>query len=914
MGMNMGDCMNSEVLNEEDLDFYGEQLEEAEEQIRLLVKTRRISVQEAAERYSTKLKRIYRRHPDDLGIAERAAQQVVLDLNEDARRRQIISFSTGTSTKNELKLSPWYNGVSEDDVFWPRLRERMLSHSGPEIMNSVDSSSDEVVAQMSNPAREKLKKKGLVLGFVQSGKTANYAAVVAKALDQGYRLIIVLSGIHNNLRLQTQVRLDSDLSLNEAVQNDAVYSLTSINSDFAKDTKGGAALVERDVPMIAVVKKNKKRLEYLNDWLSKVPVRLRSKLPILIIDDEADQATPNTATEMDKVSVINGLLRQLWKNVEQGTYIGYTATPFANVFMDPDDDDELFPSDFIIALSQPAEYYGAERVFGEMNPNSAEEPNDGLDMVRIVPDSEAESIRPPFNSEDRAEFDFYLPSTLETAVRWFIISTAIRRTRGHQSKHSSMLVHTTHYADSHFQIAKKITSLVKSFILEVQNQDDKKFVDVFHAEYDRVSSERVFDPPVWDVVSREIENVLNDCEIIVDNSSKEAGRINYAEVSDDGEIMAKTAIVVGGGTLSRGLTLEGLVVSYFIRTTSMYDTLLQMGRWFGYRNGYADLPRIWTQKQLILDFQFLAKVESEIRTEISTLAALKKTPFELGIRIREHPGRLQITSRNKLFHADRVRFSLSGRRIQTFILDEKGSSPRANMAATRAFLSGISNDKKATTSRSNVHSLFSGIDSKSVISYLNVYSMHEKQLGMKSTNITEWIRTRASEKLWNVVVFQGPKEDRIFAGAKRNLGSADLGLGPSTITINRAPLKDEEHCANIKALMSTADVLLDIEEPFERKPDTAKFGEYMSHRRLYSDNRGLLVIYPISKNSVPTRIGENADSRRSMDADEHLVGLGLVFPEVDGTDQSEEGNFYSVRADWAIESSAIADLSGEDDD
>ncbi|MGP5257298.1 Z1 domain-containing protein [Glutamicibacter ardleyensis] len=912
--------LNFEELDEEDLSFHEEMKAMARTRLIELKTQYRLDIDSAFERWESEVRRTHRRDQFTADLVYHAGNIALVDLKEDAKQRRIFFHTTGTQARGEQQ--DWYNGVDlEMDRFWPQLRDRMIDDIGSEITDGVDNSSDEIVAHLADPAMLGLRKKGLVVGFVQSGKTANYTAVISKALDKGYRLIIVLAGVHNNLRRQTQMRLQEDLGINEDHPDDSIFALTSDLQDFERATSPGQALFQKNVPMLAIVKKNKTRLENLNLWLAQINERTRNESPILIIDDEADQATPNTKAAMDEVSVINGLLGNLWKKVGTGSYVGYTATPFANVFMDPDEEEGLFPSDFIVALPKSEDYFGAERIFGKAVPEEAANPEEGLDIVRTISSAEAESIQPPGKKVERDEFEMpKAPKSLVEAVRWFLISTAVRRSRGHNNKHSSMLVHTTHYAAFHFQLKERVEAVIRDLEKKVVANRLEEFESHFNSEIGCASNARPegVEESHWEEVKGHLRAVVFDCEVLVDNSHPDAERIDYKSSNESGMIIPKTAIVVGGGTLARGLTLEGLVVSYFVRTTSMYDTLLQMGRWFGYRVGYEDLPRVWTQERLIQDFQFLALVEEELRQEIQTLCQMNKTPKEIGVKIRSHPGRLQITAKNKLVHAEMVRLSYSGQRVQTFILHEKGPELRTNLATTKNFLKELSTKKTGLPDgRQNVAALYKGVTSEQVIRFLQSYVMHEDQDGLDAGRMTNWIDLRAEDIPWNVVVMRGPGTLRSpDDGSLIQLGSVDLGLEEPVSTMNRAPLKNDLGKANIKALMSAPDIILDLDrEKLEPRADgkSWKFEDYLSYRRRIASGTGLLVVYPISKYSTSSR-PEQKSSRRSMQADENLIGLGMLFPTPTGADAEGDGDFMSVRPDWDIESSEIEDEIIPDND
>ncbi|HET9896503.1 MAG TPA: Z1 domain-containing protein [Streptosporangiaceae bacterium] len=814
-------------------------------------------------------------------------------IRREGRRNMLLDSPPGVygrSVADEARMAGWYTGPEEGDEIWPRLRAKLESGNLGNVVEEVDKASTKVVAHLADPHVQSLKKRGLVVGYVQSGKTANYTAVMAKAADAGYRLFIVLSGLHNNLRRQTQVRLTDDL-----VDHDWA-PLTSDDADFGRVIHG-AALLSKGVISIAVVKKNPTRLRSLRDWLMDIPERIRRRVPILLLDDEADQATPNSAAAREQLTRINELVRQIWAEIPTGTYVGYTATPFANIFMDPNDEEELYPADFIIDLPRPDAYFGAERVFGREPIDDADDPDPGLDMVRDVPDDDAELLKPPSKKDMRESFDPELPGSLIDAVTWFLVATAIRRARGQRAAHSSMLVHTTHYVAPHFAMKQRLNDLLAEFRVGWEEGRSSPFRTSFDDEGTRAAEVATLPLPTWSKVEQELAVVLRDVRVVVDNGSSD-DRLDYNRA--DGEPVAETVIAVGGGTLSRGLTLEGLVVSYFTRTSNTYDTLLQMGRWFGYRPGYEDLPRIWMQPSLAAEFKFLSLVEEEIRQDMHHMERMKVTPRELGVRVRAHPGRLAIVARNKMHHADIVRVSYSGERNQTFIFDE--TNPEiiaANHKAVADFLAAC--QETSTTNKSFRAPRWSFVDvpAANVVSFISSYQFHPDQSGMHAEHMVGWIQRAAPENLWNVVVIGNNKVHKRPNGNVVTLGEIDLGLADLVPAVNRAPLiSPPRGTANIKALLSHDDWFADLDPEDVKTLGNLAKEDPREVRRKLSDGRGLVIVYPISKDSIPMGAALKTGSRRDMKAADHLIGIGLIFPDVERDGFAEDGTYYSVHPDW----------------
>lgn len=796
--------------------------------------------------------------------------------------------------------APWYTGPIENG-HWARYRD-LLWRTGAEGLESLDDETTQIVSLLADPHRRGQRRKGLVMGNVQSGKTRNFAGVIAKAADSGYRLVIVLSGMHNNLRAQTQSRLNRQL-----FDTPGWYPLTDVERDFGSVRKPDELFVMGSV-LCAVVKKNTHRLQNLVGMMASVPETIRRAVPVLIVDDEADQATPNSKREHDEVSAINQRLRDLWSTVLTGSYVAYTATPFANVLMDPDDELDLFPSDFITTIDPGDGYFGPERVFGISETADDDDGNssDGLDMVRIIPSSDSASLRAPSGAEARAEFVPPLTRSLQDAVLWFVAATAIRRVRGGFG-HSSMLVHTTHFTDPHFAMRDRLADHVES-LKEAVMSDDSYFRRIWDEEILRCAEIATAPAPPWERVRAELPLVLEHIEVIVDNGQS-PDRLNYDDSTP------RTVIAVGGGTLSRGLTLEGLVVSYFTRTSNTYDTLMQMGRWFGYRPGYEDLPRVWVTEGLDRDYAFLARVEKDLREEIQSVEGSEFTPREVGVRVRAHPGRLEVTSANKMFCAQVVQLGLSGTSNQTFLLD--GSSSSVALGNVRAVERMIAGASLRPLPWSGSRYWRQGVDGKRICNFLAEFTVHHDQSWLadpeRLEHMTSWISKWASGTVWNVVI----------AGNSRRTGKdgvTELGtlrIGEETVwCLDRAPLiGSTPQRIDLKAIMSPNDRLADIDpSKYLGQPHTNDV-ERRRIRRLHGAGNGLVVVYPLSANSKAAPLaGDKQPTRQDMPVQHHQLGFAICFPHVNDSD-GREGTFVSVRRTWdvpeTLEDESFDDTEGD---
>jgi hypothetical protein len=523
-------------------------------------------------------------------------------------------------------------------------------------------------------------------------------------------------------------------------------------------------------------------------------------------------------------------------------------------------------------------------------------------MVRIVPTDDAVALRPPAGKAAREGFDPELPQSLLEAVNWFVLSTAIRWARGQESQHSSMLVHTTAFVAPHFVMRDRLVARLEELAQDVARGNLESLQEMFDSEKDRASEVRTEDMPSWPAVSQQLPHVLEKVRVVVDNGYSD-DRLDYGRQDVDGNPVVETVIAVGGGTLSRGLTLEGLVVSYFVRSTNTYDTLLQMGRWFGYRPGYEDLPRVWMPEDLRDDFQFLALVEEEIRVDMRRLESRGVTPQEFGVRVRAHPGRLAITAAAKMRHADLVRVSYAGQRHQTFILHERETDVlEHNIAATRRLAMACVN-RGAPGIQDVERRQFHGVPIGDILEFLRAYAFHPGQPGLNSDHIAGWIEQCAANRSWNVVFTGSSKPARTPAGDVVELGTLDLGSGVVLPQVNRAPLRHVVDAANIKALLSQRDWVLDADPELVRETYGSGLKYAEVRKELGLSEQGLIVVYAVSENSVPLRapLPGREQSRRSSNAEASQIAIGLVFPEGAESLTSTDADYFAVRPDWAPE-------------
>ncbi|GAA3386754.1 Z1 domain-containing protein [Cryptosporangium minutisporangium] len=753
----------------------------------------------------------------------------------------------------------WYAGPQPNDAFWPPFKKFLLHDKAwPESrVDELNEVSSKIIGFGDNPAEPRFTTKGLVVGHVQSGKTTNFTAVVGKAADVGFRVVIILSGIHNGLRMQTQQRLKRELfDLNQG----GWIEMTDVERDFQRPTQKAVSLLQPNGQKVAVfvVKKWHTVLTKLITWL-KAARPVLANIPALIVDDEADQASVDTKQ-------INPKILELLSLFPRATYLGYTATPFANVLIDPNADD-LYPESFIVSLPRQQGYFGAESIFGrdaaEGEARGAE--LDGYDMVRIIGDDEVPSLRPATRAA-AVGFAPDLTDSLRDAVRYFWLATAVRRLR-RDSGHSTMLVHTSMTTAVH-EAFRPVLEGFRSRVLTGLTAFDQTLLDSLAKQWQDEQGRVPLGgyPHVdFDTLLPVLRQVVQDTTIVLDNC-RSKDRLNYSGPP-------VTAIAVGGNTLSRGLTLEGLVASFFVRSASTYDTLLQMGRWFGYRPGYEDLPRIWMTQRLRSWFRHLAVVEHEIRLDIERYEEQDLSPRDVGVRIRTHPV-LNVTAK---MGAARIAYaSYGGRRVQTRYFREHDEKwLYENLQAGRDLVQAAINDGAAVEVAGG-EVLLREVDVEHVLAFLKSYHVHEDSPDLNDALITKYIRkeNRQSDPAllsWSVAVVGSPPDTD-----EKHL--VTFASGVVVGTVNRSKLKDTGgDKADIKTLMSKEHRVIDLDIP----PATARRmaeADLMVSRDRDPRHRmqGLLLLYPIAKDSPPDE--GNEQTRDPLQAVEHVLGMALVFP------------------------------------
>lgn len=866
---------------------------------------------------------------DALGMdLEAALADVPEDLRADLRaqiedeQRAVNMYYRNGAEVIDGGPRPWFDSWDPNaGYYWRRLREYLVDRKGWNLreVDDLNASSNRVLRHIEDPrmdgphSKEEFRVQGLVLGYVQSGKTANFTSLIAKAADRGYRLIIVLSGIHNSLRAQTQRRLDLELGLvadpkgvGRPDQEHRWWAITSADLKGDFDPRTDAGPLAQGARGIMVVKKNATVLRRLVNWLDgEVPADLAA----LIIDDEADQASINTQPSMEEAdlgddtgdvapdkeldpSTINGLIRDLIGKFRRASYVAYTATPFANVLINPDAESDrwgsdLFPKEFIISLPRPAAYVGAERVFGRPALEDEGEDVAGMDVVRIVPDSEMPDLVPRGRAAT-ASWEPVVTESLRAAMLDWILATAAKVRRLGDGI-SSMLVHTTQRIAQQNELATVVggeLDLIRQRWRYDRDSIRPELMERWNTDFRpvTVSMDASLDAPFSD-----IEPYLDDLftpsdalRMLVLNSESP----DLLEYEADPHLKV---LLIGGNRLSRGLTLEDLTVSFYVREAATYDTLLQMGRWFGYRGKFIDLTRLWTTEVLISRFRHLSLVEEDLRNQIKIYERESLTPVQVAPKIRAHPDML-VVAKNRMGSAESVRQSYAGELIQMtrYKLDDDAWLEQ-NLTTARQLASSLGDPTGAPNGRAE-RPAWTGVPWPYVEAFLKNFQTAQDAMSFDADTAARYIRVQAERHgeltSWTIAIQCGLQEAPM-------LGVCDMGVqrfGPVP-AIGRSRLKADAR--SIGALVSpahennlgAADESVDLTPvQIARAAELADTFPTRGHALRWQRPRmnGLLLIYPISPAS---KAGPNAKNRNPLFDDPvgrpDVIGIALSFPPSD---------------------------------
>lgn len=796
---------------------------------------------------------------------------------------------------------PWLAAKKPDLDFyyWNRLRKFYLETGSlpSTVIATLDTDTDQVLDLCGDPKVPQVGAvRGMVMGNVQSGKTTNYSALICKAADAGYRVIILLAGITNSLRTQTQERIDETFigrisafaaaaQQSLPIQNYATSRRipsygTSREADFSSGHDGiYFGLTGHQEPMIFVTKKNKSVLERLEKWIEKQSETGGYDLPLLLIDDEADNASINTAKEPNRTTAINGVIRGILHRFPRSVYVGYTATPFANIFIDPEttevmENHDLFPANFIKALDPPSNYVGSHRVF---------RPGGNLrqGMVRVIDDYKTLL---PLNHKS-GDAVVALPESLRHSIRIFCISRASRVLQGKGRAHCSMMINVSRFN----AIQDKVLGLVYEYVSELKDaisvhaalpptEIDDPVMNDLEASY---QTEFAGQTAPWSELVGALNEGVQSIEVRTVNMR--GGQLDYSRNREHG----LHVIAIGGLALSRGLTLEGLTVSYLLRNTAASDTLMQMARWFGYRPGYEDICRLYLPKISLDHYVYVDEATEELRGEVKRMMDSKRTPADFGLKVRQSQLALRVTAANKMRTAQELTIAqdYSARHVEGHALLNDADTAVANSAAVELFLDNVG----PPTEEKAGYALWKEVDATHIEALLRSFRFgdHTDLAPISDHSLfQDYILDRSGDELshWDVAIpNRKTNSDDTFAGLKigrRNRDQGTVQNGVYRVYGSRSRVADPE------------DAWIDLSKDQKDRADEAIANEvYRRERAACSVRERPLMLIHVFNASLKNDSESPSDD--VLKITNPVVTLSFCMPE---TGKPSKARIYQVNA------------------
>lgn len=846
--------------------------------------------------------------------------ELLVSLVKDAEEKNLLSDKNkgqaiviDGSSENGLKIP------TDEDSAWQLYKKKLLSKGFNEgSVGEIERASHKILKRLSLDTANSEPVKGLVIGNVQSGKTANMAALMAMAADNGWNMFVILSGTIENLREQTRSRLYGDLN-SPGNLNWIMLDQLARGNKCPFDSRPQNLQFNSTNRFFVVCLKNSSRLKNLIKWFQ-WDENAQKQMRVLVIEDEADQASINTGdVERDdsERKAINKAICALVNGYDENhknpkgcfgamNYVGYTATPYANL-LNESSRKSLYPRNFISTLTVSDEYFGPQQIFG----GEATE-YDGLDIIRLVQKEEIDDIK-DIHTGSRE-----IPDSLEKSICWFICSVAAMRQNGFKDP-VSMLIHTSQKVDHHSNISSAVmnwfhshtTPQIIDLCKDVWIEETNAFtIDTFKEQYPNYGRlEQLTDYPSFESIKCEIGTLLSKVapiqvdgngeyqyhigiHLCVDNSvfdkqtsDEEMWRLKYPNKENMPE-KAPAFIVIGGATLSRGLTIEGLVSTFFMRTVKQADTLMQMGRWFGYRKGYELYPRLWISANTKEQFEFLSTLDIELRKEIMWMETTGNQPDSYAVKLENSPrlNLIKLSAANRTQSMIEAELDYSGASNQTYIFKDDEATLKENLELTKRFVveRGKPEDKNTTNSHSASTHIWRNVDFSVIKDFLKSYNFSERLSVFNNIDpFIEWVEEMTSEGNlgnWNVIL-----------SGKSKVASHSTPMEIGNISVNkivrsRKKLKKQiNDIIDLGVLSNPSDMIADIDLAKQSNDYIERFKREKNVEKAFPKLRfdaGMgktpqLFLYIVDKDS---KAPEKTKTRVDLNSKEDIAGLWINIP------------------------------------
>lgn len=846
----------------------------------------------------------------------------------------------------------WYsNDDIENPYFWNRYKSLLLANPSFNIksINLLDEDTlPNIMNCLGNPNEKfegKRFRRGLIIGDVQSGKTATYSGLICKAADAGYKVVILLAGITESLRQQTQERIDESIigitykkqgrtilppqRVGVGVDNQELRatSFTSCINDFVGNhDKIAMSLNSQKSLVVFVIKKNVSVLQKLHKWLKDQnmdPVKGYIDIPMLLVDDEADNASVNTKKDETDPTKTNKLIRQICTLFKDTTYVGFTATPFANVFIDPDSVDsmknaDLFPEHFIYALEAPSNYVGAPKIFypeGQYYRNlryitDIEEPDYTSEEYIDQVDHDIESLNSGgFYYRHKKEWDGELPNSLTDAIYCFYLANAIRDLRGQHSAPRSMLINMSRFIKVQRVISEHVEHTHNRVFDDIRfnftdNNADNENLPLYQAfktlwikhfsHVTDISFDRV-------IQRQTIMDAIEKIKVMVVNGSQQ-NSLDYRTNK------SLRVIAIGGLALSRGLTLEGLLVSYFYRNTSTFDVLMQMGRWFGYRSGYDDIFQIWTSKTSAEWYAEIARSSQELKDNIKNMYDQRLTPKDFGIKVRDNCDELQITASNKMRSAKGLdlRYSFYGNIYDTPYVSFNIEHNRNNLKETSILIDLLFKtgyklrytdligkaSKDVHDSSDSSSRFFEDVPKEIIISFIEKIKCSMANGNFNVPNILEFLKDPENLGIdkWDVVIEGGESKEHVQFDGLSSIHCVKRSIYYGTRNVVQISSRRRALSGSAEGRYALTSDQIKCAEDKHKESNGGENTPLKAYFEYLPERKPVFIIMPIHPVDAGTESGKEENKKltkfREELGNDHIIAFAIGLPGVKGIESA----------------------------